>query len=73
MYYRWGHKYMGALQHAHRSFTGIKKSKRETESFRRLVKDMLEECRLKRMIFDRDDLGVPVELEDDVPVDQVKD
>jgi hypothetical protein len=71
MHDRWGHRYMAALQHAHADFTGIEKSTREKKQFRQLVKDMLEECRLKRMIeFDPDDLGVPVELEDDVPVDQ---
>jgi hypothetical protein len=68
---RWGHKYMAALQHAHNGFTGIKKSTRDKKLFRRLVKDMLEDCRLKRMIeFDPDDLGVPVELEDYAPADQ---
>lgn len=66
MYDRWGHKYMAALQHAHNDFTGIKKSTREKKQHRRLVKDMLEDCRLKRMIqFDPNDLGTPVEFEDD--------
>lgn len=68
---RWGHKYFAALQHAHADFTGIKKATREKADFRRLVKDMLEECRLKRMTeFEPGDLGTPVELEDAVSVDQ---
>jgi hypothetical protein len=71
MHGRWGHRYLGALQHAHGDFTGIKKSTRETKHFRRVVKDMLEDCRLKRMMeFDPDDLGTPVEFEDDGPEDQ---
>lgn len=69
--HRWGHRYMAALQHAHGDFTGIEKSKRETKSFQRLVKDLLEECSLTRLMqFDPDDLGVPVELDDDAPADQ---
>ena len=67
---RWGHRYFGALQHAHRSFTGIKKSTRQKKHHHQLVKDMLEECWLKRIInFDPDDLGSPVEAEADSPMD----
>lgn len=70
-HHRWGHRYMAALQHAHADFTGIKKSTREKKHFRQLVKDMLEECRLKRMMeFDPDDLGTPVEFEGDPPEDE---
>ncbi len=63
---RWGHRYLGALQHAHRDFTGIKKATREKKSHSRLVKLMLEDCQLKRIAeFDPDSLGTPVEFEDD--------
>jgi hypothetical protein len=62
---RWGHRYLGALQHAHRNFTGIEKSIREKKSSRQLVKTMLEECQLKRIIeFDPDNLDTPVEFEE---------
>jgi hypothetical protein len=71
MHERWGHKYLGALQHAHADFTGIQKATREKQQFRRLVKDMLEECRLKRMMeFGPDDLGTPVEFEGEQPEDE---
>jgi hypothetical protein len=63
---RWGHKYFGGLHHAHGNFTGVAKSKRETRQHRQLVKELLEECWLKRIAnFDPDDLGAPVEAEAD--------
>ena len=64
LYGRWGHRYLGALQHAHRDFTGVKKANREKKRHLRMVKELLEECQLKRIVeFDPDKLGAPVEFE----------
>ena len=63
---RWGHRYLGALQHAHRDFTGVKLAVRESPQHRRMVKDLLSECQLKRLAeLNPDDLGTPVEFEAD--------
>lgn len=64
---RWGHKYFGALQHAHRDFTGVAKKKRQSKSFQLAIKLKLMDCQVKRQIlFDPDDLGEPVEFQDEV-------
>ena len=61
---RWGHRYIGALQHAHRDFTGVKRTVRETQQHRRMIKDLLSECQLRRLAdFDPDDLDQPLENE----------
>ncbi|MCX6925146.1 MAG: hypothetical protein NT154_18325, partial [Verrucomicrobia bacterium] len=62
---RWGHKYFGALQHAHRDFKGVAKARRGSESFGRAIKLKLTDCIMKRIInFDPADLGEPVEFQD---------
>ena len=62
---RWGHKYFGALQHAHRDFKGVAKANRDSESFARAIKLKLTDCMMKRIVnFDPADLGDPVEFQD---------
>jgi hypothetical protein len=60
---RWGHKYFGALQHAHRDFNGVAKKKRVSKSYERALKLNLADSMMKRIVnFDPNGLGEPIEF-----------